>query len=155
MYQVLQILPPEVLAAYNRTPCPFNWIIVLITNKLQSLNTEIPWIVRILGDTTLRTIQNQHYSRLLLSSDRDPPLFKEPFLVHEIKSTSVLISESKENSNGSSYSIGSWNKNALSVLVLWFKIQCKIQLTIRFQKVLGEKICLISVCFVIENLEEK
>ena len=42
--------------------------------------TVIPWIVRILGDTTFRTIQNQHYSRLLLSSKRDPLLFKEPFL---------------------------------------------------------------------------
>ena len=43
-------------------------------------------------------------------------------MVHEIKSTSVLVSQFKENSNGSTYSIGSWNKNALSVLVLWFKI---------------------------------
>ena len=67
----------------------------------------------------------------------------------------MLVSQFKENSNGSTYSIGSWNENALSVLVLWLKISWKIQLTIRFQKVLGEKICLISVCFVIQNLEEK
>ena len=43
-------------------------------------STVIPWIVCILGDTTFRTIQNQHYSRLLLSSNWDTPLFKEPFL---------------------------------------------------------------------------
>ena len=43
--------------------------------------------MRILGDTTFRTIQNQHYSRLLLSSKRDPPLFEEPFLgyLHSLK----------------------------------------------------------------------
>ena len=35
--------------------------------------------MRILGPEIFRTIQNQHYSRLLLCNKRDRPLFKPPF----------------------------------------------------------------------------
>ena len=47
--------------------------------KIDKSNTVIPWIVRILGPKIFHTIQNQHYSRLLLCNKRDWPLFKPPF----------------------------------------------------------------------------
>ena len=46
---------------------------------ISHVNTEIPWLVRILGMEIFRTIQNQHYLRLLLLSKRDQPFFKQPF----------------------------------------------------------------------------
>ena len=62
-----------------------------------------------------------------------------------------VVQHSKKNWNDSTYSNGSWNENVLSVLVLWFKNWWRIQWSIKFQKVLGAKICLMSVFFVIQN----
>ena len=45
----------------------------------EGVSTEIPWLVQILGMEIFRTIQNQHYSRLLLFSNQDWPIFKHPF----------------------------------------------------------------------------
>ena len=48
--------------------------------RSMKFGTVLPWLLRSLEMEIFRTIQNQHYLRLLLFNKRDWPFFKKPFL---------------------------------------------------------------------------